>query len=103
MLIRHGNPNNAEARDFKRLADDHMYPLTEGTGTYNHISGPGSKETELEEPESVYDGDMAPRGINVQKNWEVKTSGGPSLFGNVPNNWQNDPGAGVPLPLPHGL
>lgn len=103
--LRYGN---CEARNFTRL-DDYIYPLTEGTGTYNHITGPG-KETahsyELEEPESAYGRDSAALGINVRKDWEVNTSVSrprPSVFGNVSKDWENDPSAGVPLPLPHGL
>lgn len=100
---------NGDARNFTRL-DDHAYPLTEGIGTYNHISGPGSKEIadscDLEEPESAYGRDSSASGINVKNDWEVKTSASvprPSLFGNVSKEWENDPSAGVPLPLPHGL
>ena len=100
---------NSDARNFTRL-DDHAYPLTEGIGTYNHISGPGSKEIadscDLEEPESAYGRDSSASGINVKKDWEVKTSASvsrPSLFGNVSKEWENDSSAGVPLPLPHGL
>jgi hypothetical protein len=100
---------NGDARNFTRL-DDHTYPLTEGIGTYNHISGPGSKEIadsyDLKEPESAYGRDSSASEINVRKDWEVKTSASvprPSLFGNVSKEWENDPSAGVPLPLPHGL
>lgn len=56
--------------------------------------------------ESAYGRDSSASGINVKKDWEVKTSASvsrPSLFGNVSKEWENDSSAGVPLPLPHGL
>lgn len=61
---------NSDARNFTRL-DDHAYPLTEGIGTYNHISGPGSKEIadscDLEEPSLPTAGILLPQGSMSKK------------------------------------
>ena len=104
--MRHGA---GEGRNFKRL-DDQAYPLTKHTGNYSVITSPVTKEIpdpyELDEPESIYHQDARSTGIRVKKDWEVKTTTGEpskSLFGNVSKDWGNDPSAGVPLPLPHGL
>ena len=104
--MRHGT---GEGRNFKKL-DEQAYPLSKHTGNYSVITGPVSKEItdpyDLEEPESIYHQDTCATGIKVRKEWEVeKTASVPSksLFGNVSQDWESDPNAGMPLPLPHGL
>ena len=104
--MRHGTDGG---RNFERL-DDLADPSIESTGNYSVITGPASKEIpdpyDLGEPESISDRAASSTGIKVKKDWEVKTATGTpskSLFGNVPKDWEHEPGAGMPVPLPHGL